>query len=50
MAGKIEAKTGTPIVSITYDGTGGFKNHVIVPYLKYPRKRWIGSHQNVCRQ
>jgi len=38
MAHEIERITGTPVVSITYDGTGGFKNDVIVPYLKYPRR------------
>ncbi|RJQ56464.1 MAG: hypothetical protein C4530_14595 [Desulfobacteraceae bacterium] len=37
MAWKIEKKTGVPIVSITYDGTGGIKNDAILPYLKYPR-------------
>ncbi len=37
MAGRIERKTGVPIVSITYDGTGGNPNDAIVPYLKYPR-------------
>ena len=37
MAAKIEAKTGIPILSITYDGTGGNKNRAIIPYLKYPR-------------
>jgi predicted nucleotide-binding protein (sugar kinase/HSP70/actin superfamily) len=37
MARKIEEKTGVPIVSVTYDGTGGNKNEVIIPYLKYPR-------------
>jgi predicted nucleotide-binding protein (sugar kinase/HSP70/actin superfamily) len=36
-ARKIEQNTGTPVVSITYDGTGGNKNDVILPYLKYPR-------------
>jgi predicted nucleotide-binding protein (sugar kinase/HSP70/actin superfamily) len=36
MARKIEQNTGTPVVSITYDGTGGNKNDVILPYLKYP--------------
>jgi predicted CoA-substrate-specific enzyme activase len=39
MAGRIERKTGVPIVSITYDGTGGNKNDAIVPYLKYPRAK-----------
>jgi len=38
MAVQIEQKTDTPIVSITYDGTGGNKNDAIIPYLKYPRK------------
>jgi predicted CoA-substrate-specific enzyme activase len=32
----IEQKTGIPVVSIRYDGTGGNKNNVIIPYLKYP--------------
>ena len=38
MANEIERKTNTPVVSITYDGTGGNKNDVIIPYLKYPRR------------
>ncbi|PKN29341.1 MAG: CoA activase [Deltaproteobacteria bacterium HGW-Deltaproteobacteria-21] len=37
MARRIEKQTGVPIVSVTYDGTGGNKNEVIIPYLKYPR-------------
>jgi len=37
MTRQIEKKTGIPIVSITYDGTGGNKNDVIIPYLNYPR-------------
>ena len=40
MAGEIERKTGVPIVSITYDGTGGNKNDAIIPYLKFPRTRF----------
>jgi hypothetical protein len=39
MAQEIEAKTGVPVVSVTYDGTGGAKNEVILPYLEYPRGR-----------
>lgn len=39
MAKEIERKTGVPIVSITYDGTGGDKNQAIIPYLKYPRNK-----------
>ena len=51
MAQKIERQTNTPVVSITYDGTGGNKNDVIIPYLKYPRrerridKENIGGHR-----
>ena len=37
MTRQIEKKTGIPIVSITYDGTCGNKNDVIIPYLNYPR-------------
>lgn len=37
MAHQIEKKTGVPMVSVTYDGTGGTKNEVILPYLEYPR-------------
>lgn len=46
MARKIEEKTGVPIVSVTYDGTGGNKNEVIIPYLKYPR---MGVEDNKCK-
>ncbi len=35
MAKEIEKKTGTPVVSVTYDGTGGNKNDIIIPYLRY---------------
>ena len=35
MAKDIEKNTGVPIVSITYDGTGGSKNDPIIPYLNY---------------
>jgi predicted nucleotide-binding protein (sugar kinase/HSP70/actin superfamily) len=38
MRSVIEKNTGIPVVSITYDGTGGLKNDTIIPYLKYPRK------------
>ena len=39
MAREIEEKTGVPVVSVTYDGTGGAKNDVILPYLEYPRAK-----------
>ncbi len=34
MAQKLEERTGVPIVSITYDVSGGNKNRVIIPFLK----------------
>ena len=37
MKQEIEAVTGIPVVSITYDGTGGIKNQSVIPYLKFPR-------------
>jgi predicted nucleotide-binding protein (sugar kinase/HSP70/actin superfamily) len=37
MTDRLYKLTGVPIVSIEYDGTGGFKNDDIIPYLKYPR-------------
>lgn len=33
MAQKIHEVTGVPVVSLTYDGTGSFKNDAVVPYL-----------------
>jgi predicted CoA-substrate-specific enzyme activase len=39
MARRIEETTGVPIVSVTYDGSGGCKNDVVLPYLQYPRGR-----------
>ncbi|MGW8267394.1 MAG: acyl-CoA dehydratase activase-related protein, partial [Longimicrobiales bacterium] len=42
MAREIEERTGVPMVSVTYDGTGGGKNEVILPYLEYPRARGGG--------
>jgi hypothetical protein len=46
MAGEIERKTGVPIVSVTYDGTGGTKNDMIIPYLKYPAMRGAEKRDN----
>ncbi|SHH74166.1 acyl-CoA dehydratase activase [Desulfofustis glycolicus] len=37
MREKIEEVSGVPVVSVTYDGTGGAKNDVIIPYLRYLR-------------
>jgi predicted nucleotide-binding protein (sugar kinase/HSP70/actin superfamily) len=38
MRKQIEQMTGVPVVSVTYDGTGGNRNEAIIPYLKFPRK------------
>ncbi|MFH0729080.1 MAG: acyl-CoA dehydratase activase [Pseudomonadota bacterium] len=37
MSREIEKTTGVPVATITYDGTGGNKNEIIIPYLTYPR-------------
>ena len=34
----IEQVVGVPIVTVTYDGTGGDKNGAIEPYVRFPRK------------
>jgi predicted CoA-substrate-specific enzyme activase len=39
MIPRIEEMTGVPVVSIEYDGTMGFKNEDVIPYLKYKKKR-----------
>jgi hypothetical protein len=39
MSSRIEQITGVPVVAVTYDGIGGSKNDVIIPYLKSPRMR-----------
>jgi predicted nucleotide-binding protein (sugar kinase/HSP70/actin superfamily) len=39
MARDIERLTGVPVVSITYDGTGRYRNEVIVPYVKFSKSR-----------
>jgi predicted nucleotide-binding protein (sugar kinase/HSP70/actin superfamily) len=38
MARDIERVTGVPVVSITYDGTGQYRNDVLVPYVRYARR------------
>lgn len=35
----IEKKTGVPVVSVTYDGTGGRKNDILLPYLRFPHTK-----------
>ena len=39
MARDIEGLTGVPVVSITYDGTGQYRNDAAVPYLKFAAAR-----------
>jgi predicted nucleotide-binding protein (sugar kinase/HSP70/actin superfamily) len=39
MTPRIEELTGIPVVTIEYDGTSGFKNEDIIPYMKYRRKK-----------
>jgi len=39
MNSKIEELTGVPVLSIEYDGTAGFKNQDLIPYLKYRKKK-----------
>lgn len=39
MTSKIEEETGIPVVTIEYDGTTALKNDVVIPYLKYRKKR-----------
>jgi predicted nucleotide-binding protein (sugar kinase/HSP70/actin superfamily) len=40
MTPRIEELTGIPVVTIEYDGTSGFKNEDIIPYLKYRKSRF----------
>ena len=48
MSSTIEKKTGIPVVSITYDGTGSFKNAKIIPYLAYPRQSVGQNRENAA--
>ena len=47
MARRIEKNTGVPMVSITYDGTGGNQNEAIIPYLHYARARSDADRRTV---
>lgn len=38
LSGLIEQVMGVPIVTVTYDGTGGDKNGAIIPYIRFPRR------------
>jgi predicted CoA-substrate-specific enzyme activase len=39
MTPRIEELTGIPVVTIEYDGTTGYKNEDIIPYLKYRKTK-----------
>jgi predicted CoA-substrate-specific enzyme activase len=39
MTTRIEEMTGVPVVTIEYDGTSASKNDIIIPYLKYRKKK-----------
>ncbi|HNW88530.1 MAG TPA: acyl-CoA dehydratase activase [Bacteroidales bacterium] len=39
MTSKIEEMTGIPVVTIEYDGTTALKNDVVIPYLKFRKKK-----------
>jgi hypothetical protein len=47
MAPRIEAYTGVPIVTLTYDGTSRNINQKIRPYIKFPRKKGLVKVQEV---
>lgn len=47
MAEQIEKKVKVPIVSITYDLSGGNKNQVVVPFLKYLRQSPYSHNRKV---
>jgi hypothetical protein len=48
MKARIEKQTGIPVVSITYDGTRGNQNDIILPYLQYPRRALSGVGQRAA--
>ena len=37
MALDIQRVTGVPVVNLTYDGTGRYRNDALVPYLRFSR-------------
>jgi predicted CoA-substrate-specific enzyme activase len=43
LAPRIEEITGIPVVNIIYDGTSAYRNDILAPYLKYPRKTFGGK-------
>jgi predicted nucleotide-binding protein (sugar kinase/HSP70/actin superfamily) len=49
MTRQIEKTTGVPVATITYDGTGGDKNEILIPYLTYPR-RHLKRHSDILKK
>jgi hypothetical protein len=47
MATEIEQRTGVPVLSLTYDGTGGIKNSSLLPYLEYALDRSASKQLSV---
>lgn len=47
MKNRIEEVTGIPMVTISYDGTEGIKNDVLLPYLKYANKININGEKKI---
>ena len=48
MSRRIEQITGIPVVTLTYDGTGSFKNDKIVPYLAAVQQQPQDRALSVC--
>jgi len=49
MAKEIEATTGVPVLSITYDGTEAPKNDVIIPYLQFAKGKRVENRKSSQR-
>jgi predicted CoA-substrate-specific enzyme activase len=47
LASRIEQVTGVPVASVTYDGTAAARNDVVIPYLKFPRRRALPGQKPV---
>ncbi len=43
LADTIQTAIGVPVVTLTYDGTGGDKNAAVIPYIKYAQKQAVSA-------
>jgi predicted nucleotide-binding protein (sugar kinase/HSP70/actin superfamily) len=52
MAGRIQERTGVPIVTVTYDGTAANRNEAIVPYLELGARVRVpvGGRESLARR